>query len=165
MSNFEKALEFVLSHEGGYSNDPNDPGGETNFGISKRAYPSEDIKAMTRDRAETIYRRDYWDFEKCELLPGPIALVVFDCAVNQGQPTAGFLLQEAIGLPREQQDGVIGAVTIAEARKADQGKLLEKLVSLRCHRYATAKNAPIYSKGWFRRAVACLIAAKETAWQ
>jgi hypothetical protein len=81
---FDKALSFVLSWEGGYSNDPNDAGGETNFGISKRAYPNEDIKNMTMDRAMEIYRNDYWNACNCDDLPYPLDMVIFDTAVNMG---------------------------------------------------------------------------------
>ena len=73
---FETAIAFVLSEEGGYSNDPNDPGGETNFGISKRSHPNVDIKNMTQDEAESIYKYLYWDACRCESLPDKLALAV-----------------------------------------------------------------------------------------
>ena len=81
-ANFEQCLAHVLRSEGGYVNDPNDPGGETNMGISKRAYPHENIKGMTRARAATIYRRDYWDAVQGDSLPAGLDLVAFDPAVN-----------------------------------------------------------------------------------
>ena len=58
---FAKAIAFTLQREGGHVNDPDDPGGETNFGLSKRAYPYLDIAGLTLDQATHIYRRDYWD--------------------------------------------------------------------------------------------------------
>ena len=85
---FEKAVEFALSFEGGYSNDPVDPGGETNYGISKRAYPTLDIKNLTREDAVAIYRRDYWDACGCDSMAGPLATCVFDTAVNCGKGRA-----------------------------------------------------------------------------
>ena len=81
---FDRAIKFVLKWEGGYSNNPADPGGETKFGISKKAYPAVDIKELTEEQARAIYRRDYWDKAGCELLDWPMCLVVFDCAVNLG---------------------------------------------------------------------------------
>lgn len=77
---FDQAVAFVLAEkiEGGYVNDPRDPGGETKFGISKRSYPREDIKALTRDRAITIYKRDYWDKPGCDKLPPKLAVALFD---------------------------------------------------------------------------------------
>ncbi len=158
MTPFEKGIAFVLRFEGGYSNDSRDPGGETNFGISKRQYPNEDIKGMTAARASALYQRDYWDACKCGQLPSPIALMVFDMAVNMGQPTAGFVLQEALGV---HQDGVIGTVTIQAARRNNLKDTMEKLMALRCDRYAKMKNFHVYGKGWFRRAAACLMTALE----
>ena len=82
---FEKAFDFVIGHEGGYVNDSQDPGGETKFGISKRAYPNEDIKALTIERARELYLRDYWLAAGCDNVASePLAILMFDCAVNQG---------------------------------------------------------------------------------
>lgn len=88
MTPFDKAMEFVFKWEGGYTHDSDDPGGETNFGISKRSYPRENIKAMTRERAKEIYQRDYWFPAGCDSLPFPIALVVLDSAINCGVTSA-----------------------------------------------------------------------------
>ena len=83
-SNFQKSLEFTLRWEGGYVNDPVDPGGETKFGISKRAYPDVNIKDLTREEAAAIYKRDYWDATNCDSFSSDLACVRFDCAVNCG---------------------------------------------------------------------------------
>lgn len=155
---FDKAIVFVLSHEGGYSNDQNDPGGETNFGISKRAYPDEDIRGMTRERAIQLYRRDYWDACKCDELPPQLALMTFDIAVNQGPSVARQLLQEAVVV---RVDGVLGTATLQAAAKQDMKQSLSRLTSLRCDRYGKTKNVTLYGKGWFRRAISCLMTALE----
>lgn len=82
---FDRAFEFVIGHEGGYVNDPQDPGGETKFGISKRAYPDLDIKALTLEQAKSIYFRDYWVAAGCGAVADEsMAILMFDCAVNQG---------------------------------------------------------------------------------
>jgi len=82
---FNRAFEIVLGHEGGYSADPQDPGGETKFGISKRAYPQLDIKALTIEQARDIYFKDYWVAAGCEhVADEAMAILMFDCAVNQG---------------------------------------------------------------------------------
>ena len=88
--NFQIALKFVFKHEGGYVNDPDDPGGETKYGISKRAYPNEDIKNLTRERAEFLYKRDYWDIPGLDLdnFPQDKAIVLFNVAVNMGKERA-----------------------------------------------------------------------------
>ncbi|MCK9361702.1 hypothetical protein M0Q28_05795 [Patescibacteria group bacterium] len=80
---FPTAIDFVLAHEGGYSLDSSDPGGETNFGICKRSYPNEDIAGMTVGRAKEIYFADYWS-PIADALPSPADFVAFDAAVNQG---------------------------------------------------------------------------------
>ncbi len=82
--NFERAVAFILRHEGGYVNDLRDPGGETKFGISKRAYPHLDIKGLTEAEAKEIYRKDYWDRAGCGALEWPLCLVHFDACVNMG---------------------------------------------------------------------------------
>jgi Glycosyl hydrolase 108 len=81
---FQKAIDFTLPSEGGYSNDPNDPGGETNFGISKRAHPTLDIKSLTREQAIAIYYNDYWLAAGCGAFPLALSVAYFDTAVNLG---------------------------------------------------------------------------------
>jgi lysozyme family protein len=81
---FKKSLEFTLKWEGGYVNDPDDPGGETKWGISKRAYPSLSIKELSPERASEIYYRDYWTKAGCGNIPFPLSTAVFDTAVNLG---------------------------------------------------------------------------------
>ena len=84
--NFTLALTFSLRWEGGdkYTNDPVDPGGETKYGISKRAYPDVDIKSLTLEEATLLYKKDYWDKAGCESMEKQLAIVVFDSAVNCG---------------------------------------------------------------------------------
>jgi lysozyme family protein len=94
--NFQKSLDFVLRWEGEYSFDPADPGGETHWGISKRAYPAMDIKNLTRTQAQEIYFHDYWLRAGCDDLPWPMDIIVFDTAVNMGIPRAKTLFQDSI---------------------------------------------------------------------
>ena len=81
---FDDAFRFILRHEGGYSNYPEDPGGETKFGISKRAYPNLDISSLKLHEAKEIYRRDYWNASGADELPFPLNVAHFDTAVNCG---------------------------------------------------------------------------------
>src|SRR5688500_3822527 len=94
--NFDTAFDRLIGHEGGYVNDPQDPGGETNWGISKRSYPNVDIKALTRDGAKAIYLADFWN-PLADADPA-IKFQVFDFAVNGGLPVAIRKLQAAIGV-------------------------------------------------------------------
>ena len=81
---WNKAIKFVLDHEGGLSENKNDPGGTTNWGISQRAYPSLDIKNLTIEQAKEIYKKDYWDKLNCDTIPSPMDIIHFDTAVNMG---------------------------------------------------------------------------------
>jgi Glycosyl hydrolase 108 len=94
-NDLKKALTFVLQQEGGYVNDPVDRGGETKWGISKRAYPNEDIPNLTRERALEIYANDYWLASGCDLIPYPYCVAVFDSAVNCGVGRAMGWYKEA----------------------------------------------------------------------
>lgn len=81
IQDLDKALKFTLKWEGGYVNHPNDPGGETKFGISKRQYPHLDIGSLTLEDAIAIYRKDYWDAYNCEDYPFPLNICLFDSVV------------------------------------------------------------------------------------
>jgi lysozyme family protein len=81
-SSFDRAFELTVGLEGGYSNDPRDPGGETNYGISKRYHPGEDIKNMTVERAKEIYLNEYWIAAGCDGHAYPMDVCLFDSAVN-----------------------------------------------------------------------------------
>lgn len=91
---FEHAVEHVLAVEGGWVHDSRDPGGETNHGISKRAYPHLDIQALTRDDAAGIYHRDYWQPLGAGRLEPRLALLAFDAAVNHGLARAQRWLRD-----------------------------------------------------------------------
>ena len=146
-SSFKPAVERVLRAEGGYVNDPADPGGETKFGISKAAYPALDIAALTEDDARLIYRRDYWEACRCDLLPAPLDWLVFDAAVNQGVQAAGKMLQGAVGVA---VDGKIGPATVAAAKHAD-AEAPARFMTLRAMRYASSPGWVRYGAGWVKR--------------
>ena len=92
---FEKSIKEVLKHEGGYVHDPHDRGGETNFGISKRAHPDVDIKNLTEEHAIGIYHEHYWIPSKAEKLPERLQGYYFDMCVNLGQRNSVKVLQKA----------------------------------------------------------------------
>lgn len=153
-SDWGTAIEFVLKEEGGYGIDPNDAGGETNFGISKRRYPNEDIKNMTEDRARELYRKDFWQKLRCDELPSPLAIAVFDAAVNQGENGAGRMLQIALQFTEEKIDGIVGEMTITAAHKFGP-KLLRRFMAQRMARYArTILHKPtqeVFCDNWSAR--------------
>jgi lysozyme family protein len=108
-ADFTRAVHFTLRYEGGYVHNPADPGGETNYGISKRAYPELDIAGLTRDDAIAIYHRDYWKAAGCDELAWPVSLAHFDCAVHSGISRATMLLQGLVGVS---EDGQLGRETL-----------------------------------------------------
>ena len=153
---FDFALAVILKHEGGYVNHPSDPGGETNFGISKRAYPSLNIKTLTKEQAGEIYRRDYWDPIKGDSLPLMLSIFAFDTAVNMGVSRAAHMLQGAAGVT---QDGVIGPKTLKACQKAPQA-VLERMATLRIIRYTQLDKFDVFGRGWITRTVNVLLVAK-----
>ena len=107
-TDFDKALRFVLKFEGGYVNDPRDPGGETNFGISKRAYPDLDIASLTRQAAGQIYFKDYWQASGADKLAWPLNVIHFDTSVNCGIARANNFLAGCAGNPGTYLDMRLG---------------------------------------------------------
>lgn len=155
---FHSALTWVLEKEGGatVTMDPADPGGLTKYGISQRAYPALDIRALTLQDAQNIYKKDYWDRVSGDEFHDAVALCVFDCAVNQGVPRAIKLLQKAVGLP---QDGIIGPQTIAAVKGADPKALVERFQAERILHYASLGTWERFGRGWARRAIGTTIRA------
>lgn len=155
MSHFDKAILEVLKHEGGYVNHPDDPGGETNFGITKRNYPSLDIKNLSKDEAITIYKRDYW-LPILETFPFTIAAKVFDMIVNMGERQAVKLLQRALSDPSVIDDGVLGKKTSEAVIKVPENILLNNIIHQQTLFYETlVARKPalkVFLKGWLRRA-------------
>ena len=160
MTAFEHAVAFVLDHEGGLVENPVDPGGLTNHGISQRAYPTLDIRALTREQATELYRVDYWLACRCNDLPPAVAILVFDAAVNQGSATAAKLLQRALDVS---DDGVIGPATLARANAAPIDMVVVRFTSRRIQRYVEGRGYVTFGAGWITRALECALAAHDLA--
>lgn len=154
MADFESAVSKTLRWEGGYVNDPRDPGGETRYGISKRAYPDEDIGNLTLDRAKFLYRRDYWSkIRGDEIGDQPVAEKLFDLAVNIGVSKAVRLLQQVVG--GLTVDGVMGPQTMAAVRQfaPGAGVLADRLRLAAIAYYVELSGFQTYGRGWIRRAL------------
>lgn len=156
---FLRAVAVVLDHEGGYVNDPRDPGGETKYGISKRSYPSLDIANLTREDAIAIYYRDWWQrYGYGRLQDEAVATKLLDMAVNMGPAAAHKLLQEALVFLGYDiaVDGVIGPQTIGAANKAEPKRLLQVFRWLAAHYYyriaAQRPQSRAFLIGWLKRA-------------
>lgn len=148
---FKQAVELIFEHEGGYVNHPDDRGLETNFGISKRAYPEVDIKNLTKAEAREIYRRDYWNTISGDDLPAPLALVTFDAAVNSGVHRASKWLQIAV---QAYTDGVIGPLTIKGAVAAYNESpyaCVERCCDYRLEFIRSLRTYETFGRGWERR--------------
>lgn len=144
---FDIAFDRLISHEGGYVNDPRDPGGETKFGISKRSYPSVNIAQLTREEAKEIYRRDFWDVLGEEAHPA-IKFQVFDFAVNAGISTAIRKLQSAIGVA---DDGHWGPVSAAAVKRMAINDVLMLFAAERLDYLRKLSTWTVYGSGWAGR--------------
>lgn len=124
---FEKAIKFTLRWEGGYTDDPNDPGGETKYGISKKSYPTLDIINLTLEHAKEIYFENYWKKADCDILDFPMNLIVFDTAVN-------------LGVTRAKNFNLVN-------------KDWQDYLFLRIEYYTKLKTAKYFLRGWVNRVI------------
>jgi len=150
--NFDTAFERLLGHEGAYSFHPDDPGGETMWGVTvavarENGYTGP-MKSLPVDVAKAIYKKQYWDPVRADELPPAIRYHVFDAAVNSGVGQAGKWLQRAVGVP---DDGRIGPITCNAARAAQPGDLIRRMNAHRLKFMTDLKNWPSFSRGWARR--------------
>jgi len=147
--NFEIAFERLIGNERGYSNNPLDPGKETNWGISKRSYPDVDIASLTRDQAKQIYRSDFWNKGSFDQLPFALAFQAFDIAVNSGITEAVKLLQQAAGVV---VDGDLGPKTLAAINSQSLPALLMLLAAARLDFWRSLPIWETFGNGWAGRA-------------
>ena len=145
--NFDYCVPFILELEGGYVNDPSDPGGETNFGISKASYPNLDIANLTEAQASAIYYQDYWLKWQCGQMPAHLDLWYFNACVMSGGSEAVKLLQQLVGVP---VDGVFGPQTLTALRSFDTTRYHEYLTLHLQHLEGLGVWAN-YGKGWTNR--------------
>jgi lysozyme family protein len=159
MAGFRPIFDELISVEGGYSNDPDDPGGETKYGISKRQYPHIDIANLTLAKAFEIYYQDYWHSIHLDLLDNvDLACELFEQGVNFGQEQAIRHLQVALCLlgTKVDLDGVLGPITRRTANRCQYPDVLLKILNcLQFDRYRDIVTAnPVQKKnfrGWLRR--------------
>lgn len=169
----KEALVFTLKFEGGLSDHPDDPGGLTNMGITHKVYsswlasknrPNKSVRNITREEVEQIYEERYWDPMRAEWLSDPLALTVFDTAVNLGVGGCTRRLQIALGVP------VTGKWTQAisdKIHKADQVKVALAICKLRIakryERVEKEESQKVFLKGWLNRDNALIREVKKLA--
>jgi lysozyme family protein len=154
--NFEKCLETILHHEGGYVNHPKDPGGETNLGVTKRVWEewggTKDMRDLTPEDVAPLYKKNYWDRVKGDDLPSGLDLAVFDWAVNSGTGRAAKKLQSMIGTVA---DGGIGPNTLRILADYVEENGLEKTIDdyrdVRQAFYESLSTFDTFGRGWTRR--------------
>ena len=155
---FGHCLDIVLRHEGGFVDHPQDPGGATNLGITlktlsawrKAQCTADDVRNLTREEAQEIYRANYWNALNCDSLPPGVDLVAFDFGVNAGVGRAARLLQEVVHV---EQDGEVGAITVGAVQRInDPAFIIQKFTEGRMKHYKSlSKMWPTFGRGWTRR--------------
>ena len=158
--NYEKCLEMILHHEGGYVNHPEDPGGITNLGVTKRVYEDwvgysvseHTMQNLTEEDVAPIYRKNYWDRIKADDMPSGLDLCVFDFGVNAGTGRDAKYLQRMIGTT---PDGGIGPMTLKALDEYIENKDVGTAIAEYQHRrqtyYEGLKHFGTFGRGWTRR--------------
>ena len=153
-SNFKECLDLVLQSEGGWVNHKDDPGGETNLGVTKAVWeeyvghPVKTMKDLTKDDVAPLYELKYWRPCYCEVLPRGLDFVTFSMGVNAGPGRSVKLLQQSIGCV---PDGVIGPRTRELISSSNGTTLIAKFSETRREYYKSLKTFPIFGKGWIAR--------------
>tara|TARA_R100001163_G_C5054030_1_gene190597 strand:- start:1332 stop:1832 length:501 start_codon:yes stop_codon:yes gene_type:complete len=150
--NFEECLKMLLHHEGGYVDHPEDPGGETNLGVTKKVYQewggTKDMKDLTVEDVAPIYKKNYWSRLKCDDLPSGLDFCAFDWGVNSGTGRAAKAIQKIIGA---NQDGAIGPKSLALIEKQDPKFMVEQFGKIRQEFYEGLSTFKTFGRGWTRR--------------
>jgi lysozyme family protein len=157
-SNFERSLKWLDISEGGFVNDPDDPGGATNRGVTQATYDAfrrrngvatQSVRRITDEEVRQIYRRQYWDRVQGDELPSGVDYAVFDFAVNSGVSRAAKHLQ---ALVRVGQDGIIGEITLAAVEAhPDKARLIIDLCASRMRFLRGLSTWWKFGRGWTRR--------------
>lgn len=155
--NFDNSLALILKFEGGYSNDPKDPGGPTNMGITKKTYDAyrrvkrlgtQSVVDISTGEVKNIYRREYADKIQFDRLPAGLDFALLDFAVNSGVSRAAKYIQKIVGTTT---DGVIGSVTLAAIDAQPVNQLILNLCNLRRKFVRSLKTYKRFGKGWENR--------------
>ena len=154
--NFDNCFAFTMKQEGGFVNNPSDPGGMTNHGVTKHVWESwvghkvdeKAMRALTLDAVKPLYQKKYWDVCRCGDLPKGIDMVVFDTAVNSGATKAAKILQNCLNTVA---DGIIGPKTVQLAANADPKKIIEKYCNARLAFLQGLDTFKVFGHGWANR--------------
>jgi len=166
--NWDVSFEMVLAHEGGYVNDPRDPGGRTNLGVTQRAWESyvgypvneEFMRALTPFIVKPFYKAMYWDKIKGDQLPNGVDYAAYDLAVNSGVGRAAKFLQEIAGVL---VDGSLGPKSMGAIRECDPEQVVDALCDMRLDFLKRLPTFETFGKGWSRRVAEVKLAATSMA--
>lgn len=154
--NWDDSFAAVLKHEGGYVNNPHDPGGRTNLGVTQRAWEAylnrdvteTEMRALTPDIVKPFYKAMYWDKIKGDQLPAGVDYATYDLAVNSGTRRAAKYLQEIAGVFA---DGIIGPKSIDAIEALDPEQTVEVLCDMRLNFLKRLTTFDTFGKGWSAR--------------
>ena len=154
--NWEDCLSHILKSEGGYVNHPQDPGGETNLGVTRRVWQDwvkrevadGEMRTLTPEMVAPLYKKKYWDAVKGDDLPSGLDLCVFDCAVNAGVSRAAKFLQRSVGAV---EDGVLGPKTLELVNSKNVTALIADFCAQREMHYKSLPTFSTFGKGWMAR--------------
>ena len=154
--NFEECMARLLEHEGGYVWHAQDPGGETNFGVTRAVYEqyvgrqvmNGEMEGLTHDDVYPIYKENYWDAVRGDDLPSGVDWSTFDWAVNSGKSRASKALQRIVGV---EADGGIGPMTLQAVAEADPEEIIKQMHYVRDKFYRSLDTFEVFGKGWVRR--------------
>ena len=163
-SNWDNAFKMMLASEGGYVHHPSDPGGRTNLGVTQRVWEEwvgresneKEMRSLTSEMVEPLYKRKFWDACKCDELPSGIDYLVFDFAVNAGVGRSAKILQAAVGVT---PDGGIGPITVAAVNAIPEAELIEKFSQAKEDFYRSLNTFETFGKGWLNRVAAVKVKA------
>lgn len=153
---FDLAIRLLLRHEGGFVNNPKDPGGMTNLGVTKRSWEAHkghsvteaDMRALTPAAVQTFYKRRYWDAINGDDLPKGVDFCLFDTCVNSGPKRAVLLLQAVLGVT---QDGVLGPATLKAVSLWPAKDLITQYSAARLSFMRSLPTWDTFGKGWKKR--------------
>jgi len=154
--NWDKSFDLVIVNEGGFVNNPKDPGGPTNWGCTQKVWESfvghpvtvDDMKALTKEDVKPLYKRNYWDAIHGDALPSGLDYCIFDCAINSGVGRAAKFIQEIVGVFA---DGAIGNNTVTAINQMNAVTMINEFSDKRQQFLELLKTFPVFGKGWTRR--------------
>lgn len=156
LNNWQKSLDLILKSEGGYVDNPADPGGRTNLGVTQKTWESwvgrpsneKEMRGLTISDVAPLYKKKYWDAICGDDLPSGVDYIVFDFAVNAGTGRSAKTLQSVVGTVL---DGSIGKVTIAEINNTPVQTIIDRFSVLKEEFYKGLSTFPTFGKGWLAR--------------